>query len=137
MKSVYLAGPIDYDPNTGQHMDGWRHSPIWEGLPFKFYCPICEATGKDDAAIMAGNWSALLSSAFLIAEFSSIPSFGTPIEVWAYTLQRPDRRSFIVHPGNPGLFIRELRRTGRIATGSTFQEARDWLGSMSQTFLPR
>lgn len=129
--NIYLAGPIDYDPERPNHLQGWQHD-IMDSIcgAAEFWCPVCQAAGKTDEQIWVDNMDALHSADFVIAYFGTTPTFGTPIEVWMAGLDRT--ATALIHPGTPGLFVRMLEKGG-LSVLRDVEEAKSWLVSQNSS----
>ena len=125
---VYAAGPIDYSDEVASthHDHNWRHR-FFDDLPIELLCPTCQNVESPDVStIMRVNEISQGLADYLIAYFpKDVPTFGTPIEVWEWSLDHPET-ACLVHPAEPGVLVQYLRHRG-LTVVETFGEARAWL----------
>lgn len=133
--TVYTGGPIDYAPaGSDVTKDGhnWRHLiGLQTNGQIVVYCPICEAKSQygitpTDQAIFMRNYHAMVKSDLAVFDLSGGFTIGTPIEVeYRHTLRPADgmATTAIVHPQDPGLFVRRW-----VKAGATILESLDGVG---------
>lgn len=117
---IYLAFPIDYSA-----VDHAAEPLLLES--WKVYCPACEAVpGEPDWQRLDRNERALYAADRVLAIFVG-QSFGVPVEVWIKSRTDP-AAVVLVHPDEPGLYVRELERIG-VTVVATLETAVEWIAS--------
>ncbi len=107
---IYGGGPIDA---AGFHSTAsWPHS-LLDSITVGFiYCPRCAVQPLDtDDDIMIRNMRALADADLAVFLLEGI-TVGTPVEIDWKVAQDDADKVLIVHPAEPGLFVRQWAKDG-------------------------
>ena len=122
---VYSGGAVDYGHRQRTHL--WRHrleSPTWA-----VYCPICANDDFPDLqTLMMRNELALFTAARCVFLLDGMFTVGTPVEIYQRITHRPPPTVCLIHPGDPGAFVRTWAAAGAAVVQSV-EEAIEWLGA--------
>lgn len=120
---VYAGGPIDYGTSKGHP---WRHD--LEAAGVEVFCPVCANSDQPlDKDLMMRNELGLLLASRAVFLLDGTFTVGTPVEIALRMERRHPSTVCIVHPAEPGAFVRTWRRAGAAVVGSV-EEAIKWLG---------
>ena len=122
---IYAAAPIDYaDP--ARHSGSFAHRQDLPTGAF-VYCPACaRVPGELLGDTMSRNMAELYSAQRVVVTFDGQPTFGVPIEAWAFYTRNGPFRLCLIHPGPRGLFVQYMAERG-VTVVATQEEALEWL----------
>lgn len=127
---VYAGGPIDYSTGHAKLPHALIDALAFAGV--EVYCPQCENTmpsgevEPDDFRIMDRNKAALARANRAVFLLDGTFTVGTPVEIADWIKIHRARAAAIVHPGEPGLFVRMWALQG-VKVFKTVEEAAAWL----------